>query len=166
MAYTLWHTGVLIGETDFEGETENGRRTRRHLSGAFRPTAYGRRMLPRMSGMLTAASDLKDELARRGLSETEMEPDAIANLFDTTPAGARIVDIGRALSEIELRDPSGAALEFASIAFIDLAELDALARKLECDTSVDLSAMPPQVMEFIVSVTLRTNDTNRQATAR
>lgn len=162
MPYTLWHCGVLIGETDFEEERGGApeSRERRHLAGAFRPTAYGRALLPRLCGILTADADLKDELARRGHDADDVPPELLQHLFETTAAGAHIIDIGRMLSEVELRTPSGGALAVASMGFIELAELAALSRRLARDVPVDFNAMPTDAPEFLVSVTLD-ESTNR-----
>lgn len=161
MPYTLWHSGVLIGETDFEGERdERGPRgrPRRHLVGMFRPTAYGRLVLPRLCGMLTAMAELKDEVVRRGLDIDDVPPDTFEELFGTTAAGAHIVDVGRVLSEVELHAPSGRIVEFASMGFMDLGELASLSRKLCGEELVKPSEGPASVPEFLVSVTLRKPD--------
>lgn len=153
MSHTLWHCGVLIGETDFE---EDGCRPP-HYAGVFRPTEYGRTVFPRLTGILTAASGLKDELEARGLSDDEMSPEQVANLLDNTRDGPKVLDIGKALSEVELRDPEGRLLEFKQIAFIDLAELAALSRKLGCNGDMEWEGLPPEAPQYIVSVTLRVN---------
>jgi hypothetical protein len=153
MPYTLYHVGVLIGETDFEGD--GNPRNPRHLAGIFRPTSYGRRIMPQLSGILTAGADLKDELIERGLSEEGMSSGDVTDLLETSAAGRRVIDIGRTLSEVELRDPQGKTLEFTSIGFMDMAELARLTRRLECEPDVDLEALPEGAPEFIVSATLR-----------
>ena len=158
MAYTLWHCGVLIGTTDFE---EGGCRPPQY-AGEFRPTDYGRAVFPRLTGILTAASGLKDELEARGLSGDEMSPEQVANLLDNTRAGNKVLDIGKALSEVELRDPEGRTLEFKQIAFIDLSELAALSRKLGCNADMEWETLPPEAPKFIVSVTLRKRRTERR----
>ena len=153
MPYVLYHVGVLIGETDFEGDERAP--NRRHLAGVFRPTAYGRRIMPQLSGILTAGADLKDEIIERGLSEEDMESDDVTDLLETSAAGRRVIDIGRTLSEVELRDPEGKPLEFTSIGFMDMAELARLMRRLECESDVDLETLPEGAPEFIVSAALR-----------
>lgn len=158
MPYTLWHRGVLIGETDFEserGENVANDRPGFHLAGAFRPTAYGRRLLPRMCGILTAAADMKDELNRRGVDPDDMPPEELEDLFENTAAGAHIVDIGRVLSDVELRAPNGRTLPFASMGFLDLSELASLSRRVGCNETMDFHPLPPHAPEFLVSVTLR-----------
>ena len=157
MPYTLWHCGKLIGETDFEGERPEDaqhEKARFHLAGAFRPTAYGREILPRVCGILTAGADLKEELTRRGLDPDDAPPDVLEHLFETTAAGARIIDIGRVLSEIELRTPSGHGLAVASMGFIELAELALLSLRLGGDDTVGPPSLRSDVPEFMVSVTL------------
>lgn len=152
MAYTLWHSGVLIGETDLEGD---GRRPGQR-SGVFRPTQYGRRVFPLISGILTAAADLKDELDLRGVSPDDMPAREIEELLDSTPSGRKVVDIGRNLSEIEVRDPAGAVLELKSITFIDLAELSRLTARLDCGSEESREAFRADgAPEFIVSLTAR-----------
>jgi len=149
MPYTLWHCGVLIGDTDFE---DSGRRPPQYV-GVFRPTEYGRAVFPRLTGILTAASGLKDELEARGVSEDQMSPEHVANLLDSTPDGNKVLDIGKALSEVELRDPEGRPLEFKQIAFIDLTELAALSRKLGCNADMEWETLPPEAPQYVVSVT-------------
>ena len=157
MRYTLWHRRQLIGETDFE--QENGDTTpelgdRPHLAGIFHPTDYGRRLLPRMCGILTAGFELKEELVRRGLP-AEPPAEVVEELFETTAAGAHIIDIGRVLSEVELRDPGGVTLKVASMGFIEMAELASLSRRLGVNETANLDQVPPEVAEFVVSVTLQ-----------
>jgi hypothetical protein len=101
MPYTLWHCGVLIGETDFE---EPGRRPPQY-AGIFRPTDYGLVVFPRLTGILTAE-----------------------------------------------------VLAFKQIAFIDLAELAVLSRKLGCREDMDAEALPPEAPQYVVSVTLGRRD--------
>ena len=151
MPYTLWYCGVLIGDTDFE---EGGCRPPQY-AGVFRPTEYGRAVFPRLTGILTAAAGLKDELEARGLSDDEMTAEQVADLLDNTRHGDRVLDIGKALSEVELRDPGGRVCEFKQIAFIDLAELAALSRKLGCNVHIDWQTLPAEAPQYIVSVTLR-----------
>ena len=157
MPFTFWHRDQLIGETDFEeerDETAPHRGPRHHLAGVFRPTPYGRRMLPRLCGIMTAGFALKEELIRRGFDPEDTPPEMMENLFETTAAGAHILDLGRALSEVCVRDPSGVRLMVASMGFMDLAELASLSRMLGQSTTVDLDQVPSEVAEFLVSVTL------------
>lgn len=157
MPFTFWHRDQLIGETDFEGDrTEIAPRLgeRRHLAGIFRPTAYGRRMLPRLCGIMTAGFALKEELVRRGVDPDDAPPELMEHLFESTAAGAHILDLGRALSEVCLRDPGGVKLRVASMGFMDLSELASLSRMLGENQTVDLDHVPSEVAEFLVSVTL------------
>lgn len=158
MPYTIWYRGELIGETDFEGErTESapGIPECRHLAGIFRPTDYGRRLLPRLCGIMTAAADLKDEVTRRGLDPDQVPPNVMQRLFESTAAGAHILDIGRVLSEVELREPAGLTLVVASMGFMEMSELASLTRRLGCTPKVNFDDLPLEAPEFLVSVTLR-----------
>ncbi len=151
MAYTFWHSGVLIGESDMDELSDRpGQR-----GGIFRPTAYGLEVFPRLSGILSAGHALKTHLDAHGLSPDEMDPDEIDELLDTTAAGQQIIDIGRTLSEVEMRGPDGERLEFASIGFSDLLELKRLAREMEPDTADDREDLSADDPRYIVSATLR-----------
>ena len=130
MTYTFWYSGILIGESDFEEPSEGGRR----LSGAFRPTSYGEEIFPRLTGVLSAGHALKSFLDGKGLDPDEMDADQVDELFETSEAAQKIVDIGRAISEVETRAPDGRRLEFASIAFIDTLEIPLLLRELTGQT--------------------------------
>jgi hypothetical protein len=151
MAHTFWHSGILIGESDLEESSDYpGQR-----GGVFRPTAYGLEVFPRLTGILSAGHALKTHLEENGLSPDELEGDAIDELLDTTPAGRKIIDIGRMLSEVEMRAPDGRRLEFASIAFSDLSELQRLVREMQLGPAHDLTDLPPDAPRYIVSATLR-----------
>lgn len=151
MAYTFWHSGILIGESDLEDASDFPR----HYHGVFRPTAYGLEVFPRLSGMLSAGHALKTHLDANGLSPETMERDAIDDLLDTTPAGQKILDIGRMLSDVEMRAPDGLRMEFASIGFMDLSEMQRLVHELELGAANDLANVQPEAPRYVVSATLR-----------
>jgi hypothetical protein len=163
MTYTFWHSGILIGESDLEEARDHPR----HRGGIFRPTAYGLEIFPRLSGILSAGHALKAHLEANGLDPEALEQHEIDDLLDTTPAGQKVLDIGRTLSEVEMRAPDGTRLEFASIAFSDLSELQRLVRELELGADSDLSDLPPDAPQYVVSATLRdntvTSNSERQA---
>jgi hypothetical protein len=151
MTYTFWHSGILIGESDME-EASGYPRQR---GGIFRPTAYGLEVFPRLSGILSAGHALKAHLEANGLSPEEMDEREIEELLDTTEPGQKVIDIGRMLSEVEMRAPDGRRLDFASIAFSDLLEMQRLVRDLELGAAHDLPDLPADVPRYIVSATLR-----------
>ena len=151
MTYTFWHSGILIGESDLE----EGSLHPRQRGGVFRPTAYGREVFPRLTGILTAGLALKTHLEAGGLSPDDMERGEIAELLDTTPVGQKIIDIGRMLSDVELWAPDGRRLEFASIAFTDPTELQRLVREMELSDGFELPDLPPEAPRYFVSATLR-----------
>jgi hypothetical protein len=156
MTYTFWHSGILIGESDLEGPSGNAGQ----LGGIFRPTAYGLEVFPRLSGILSAGHALKTHLETNGMDPDNLEGEEIDDLLENTPAGQQIIDIGRMLSDVEVRSPDGSQLEFASIAFSDLAELQRLTLELQCDGAADLRELPADAPRYVVSATLR-NDTTR-----
>jgi hypothetical protein len=151
MAYTFWHSGILIGESDLEESSDN---PRQH-GGIFRPTAYGLQVFPRLTGILSAGYALKTHLEAHGLDPENLEGAEIDELFDSTPAGAKILDIGRMLSEVEMRAPDGQRLEFASIAFTDLAELQQVLAEMNAGAEHGLRDRPLDASRYIVSATLR-----------
>lgn len=151
MAHTFWHSGILIGESDLEEASDHpGQR-----GGIFRPTAYGLEVFPRLTGILSAGYALKTHLEANGLSPEALEGGEIEELLDTTPAGQKIIDIGRMLSEVEMRAPDGRRLEFVSIAFSDLSEIQRLAREMQFGADNELADLPPDAPRYIVSATLR-----------
>lgn len=148
MAYTLWHAGVQIGETNFE------RTHGRQKFGVFRPTTYGLEIFPRLSGILSAASRLKDDMKQRGLTGDE-DVGNIEDLFENTEGGRAVIEVGKTLSEVELHDAKGKRLEFKSIAFSDLAELRRLCRKLSLEDDIpNDDEIPEGGPRYVVSVTL------------
>src|SRR5574338_654893 len=98
MPYTFWHAGILIGESDLE-ESDEPRR-----AGGFRPTAYGLEIFPRLSGVLSAGVVLEAHIEARGLNVDHLRKDEIDELLETE-GGQRMLDVGRVLSEVELRSP-------------------------------------------------------------
>jgi hypothetical protein len=151
MSYTFWHRGVLIGESDLEDGSDNPRQR----GGVFWPTDYGLQLFPRLSGMLTAAHALKMHMDANGLSPDDMERREVEALFETTPAGQKVIDIGRMLSEVEMRSPDGKRLKIASISFSDLMELQELGRSLRLEAADDLETLPADAPRYTVSATLR-----------
>lgn len=150
MPYTFWYSGILIGESDME-ERPNGPR---HRAGAFRPTAYGLEIFPRLTGILSAGHALRMHLDAHGLSPDTMDPREIEAVMDSTPAGQKIIDIGRTLCDVEMRGPNGTKLEFESIAFTDLREFARLARELATESDEEIADLPPGAPQYVVSATL------------
>lgn len=155
MPYTFWYSGILIGDSDLQESSCN---PRQH-GGSFRPTPYGLELFPRLTGVLTAGHALKLYLDANGLCPENMDSREIEELVDSTPAGRKILDIGRTLSDVEMRAPDGTTLEFESIAFTDLLELQSLARELNLDSANELDELPTpspsDISRYIVSATLR-----------
>ena len=150
MSYSFWHCGILIGESDLDERGDHPRQ----LAGVFRPTAYGLDVFPRLTGILPAGHALKKHLDANRLVAEDMERAEIEQLLDTTPAGRKIIDIGRVLSEVEIRRSDGQPLEFASIAFSDLMELKTLTSKLGDHGLDDSDDWPADAPRYIVSATL------------
>ena len=149
MSYTFYHAGVLIGESRLEDV-----RSKRQRAGVFQPTPYGLDIFPRLTGVLSAGHALETHLRENGLSLDDMESAEIDQLLDTNPAGQKIIDIGRMLSEVEIHAPNGDRKEFEQIAFIDQLEWKRMA-KLLTDPAPDVEEWPPGVPRYVVSVTLR-----------
>ena len=119
------------------------------MFGELRPTAYGRELLPRLT-VLSAAATLSDEMKSEGAPN--LETMTAEEFIDASPATRRMADVGRALSEVEMRGPDGAILEFESIAFIDLAELRLLARDRRATVAPE--ARSEATSRILVSATL------------
>jgi len=150
MPYTFYHSGILIGESDLEDARGNARQR----AGVFRPTAYGMDIFPRLTGILSAGHALKTYLDANGLSPDDMAKADVEKLLDETPAGQQIIDIGRMLSEVEIRAPNDNRVDFESIAFIDQLEWNRVGRLLG-EPPAELEELPPGVPRYVVSTTLR-----------
>jgi hypothetical protein len=151
MPYTFYHAGVLIGESKLEDVT-----SKRQRAGVFRPTPYGLDIFPRLTGILSAGHALETHLRENGLSLDDMEKAEIEHLLDTNPAGQKILDIGRMLSEVEIQAPNGTRKEFEQIAFIDQLEWKRVGKLLsDPEAEVAIEEWPPGVPRYVVSVTLR-----------
>lgn len=150
MTYTFWQSGILIGESDFEERSDFPR----HRGGIFRPTPYGVEIFPRLSGILSAGYALKTQLEADGLSPDDMHAEDVGDLLETTEAGRKVLDIGRTLTQVEVRGPDGQLVELASIAFIDTTELEALMRTMNLDGADTLTDLPADAPRYVVSATL------------
>ena len=124
MKYTFWHCGALMGDAQLRKNPANPRQ----VFGPFRPTEYGRTLLPQLTGILAAGAALKEEMEARGMSEDSLaSAEEVGQFLDQSPAGQRVMDVGRIISDMELRDHTGAQVPFQSIGFLDLASLAQLA---------------------------------------
>jgi hypothetical protein len=151
MSYTFYHCGILIGKSDLEAESPHPRQR----GGVFWPTTYGLQVFPRLVGMLSATHALRTHVEANGLCPDDVGPRDIDRLLETTPAGRKILDIGRMLSGVEMRAPDDRRVEFDSIAFSEPMEIKRLARDLRIDSASDLPDLPPDAPRHIVSITLR-----------
>lgn len=149
MPYTCWLAGVLIGETDFEHEGQARQRV-----GEFRPTPYGLDVFPRLNVLATARAFAR-ECGRRDLTDHARDPDDIDAVLETA-AGQRMVDLGRALSELEIRDPTGVHVDVATIAFVDLLELEGGARNRAVNPRDRSARRTPRGPRYLVSATFGT----------
>jgi hypothetical protein len=162
MPYTFYHAGILIGESRLEDVTKDNRRQR---AGVFRATAYGLDIFPRLTGILSAGHALQKDLEANGLSLDDMEKAEIQQLFDSTPAGQKIIDVGRMISEVEVRAPNGARQEFESIAFIDKLDWKRVA-ELSRDPAAEVDDLPPGVPRYVVSATFRASAVSERNASR
>jgi hypothetical protein len=151
MIYTFWHAGISIGEGDLEPSPE---RPRRH-AGIFRPTGYGLELFPRLTGILSAGHALKTSLEEQGRSADDLEKKEVEHILEHTAPGQKIIDIGRMLSEVEVRTPDGTRLDFVSIGFTDVYELRTLLREMHVDGDELPEDVPSDGPRYLVSFTLR-----------
>jgi hypothetical protein len=152
MTYTFWHSGVFIGDSELEEPSD----TPGQRAGMFHPTPYGLEIFPQLSGILSVGHALKMHLDANGLDAEEMDKDQVIELLDKTPAGQKLIDLGRMLTEVEMHGPDGKPLAFRSIAFSDLLELKRLAREL--DTGLEENLAEAELNggpRYIVSATLQ-----------
>ena len=152
MTYTFLHRGVVMGESDLSAKTNRaGQR-----AGAFQPTPYGRTLLPRVTCILVAGLALKAEFepAKQAGRKKELSQQELDTLLTDSEPGRAMIDVGRVLSEVELRGPDDRRLEFASIAFSNVDEIRRVGQALGTNVHDELKDLPPDAPRFIVSVTL------------
>jgi hypothetical protein len=152
MPYTFYHCGIVIGHSDLEASSSHPRLR----GGVFWPTTYGLQLFPRLAGMLSATHALRTHIETNDLSPDEVDERVIDELLETTPAGQKILGLGRTVVDVEMRAPDNRRVEFASIAFSEPAEIKRLAHELRIDAASDLPDLPPDAPRHIVSVMLRT----------
>jgi hypothetical protein len=151
MPYTFYHCGIVIGHSDLEASSSHPRLR----GGVFWPTTYGLQLFPRLAGMLSATHALRTHIETNDLSPDEVDERVIDELLETTPAGQKILGLGRTVVDVEMRAPDNRRVEFASVTFSEPAEIKRLARELGIDDASDLPDLPPDAPQHIVSVMLR-----------
>jgi len=151
MSYTFYHRGIVIGHSDLEAASSHPRQR----GGVFWPTTYGLQLFPRLAGMLSATHALRTHMEANDLCPDPADLRVIDELLETTPAGRKILDIGRTVADVEMRAPDNRRLEFVSVAFSEPAEITRLAHELRIDGASDLADLPPDAPRHIVSVMLR-----------
>jgi hypothetical protein len=151
MTYTFLHRGVVMGESDLSAKP----RHRRQKIGAFCPTEYGRTLLPRVTCVLSAGLALKTHLKAMAPKAKDLSPSQLESLLYESEAGRMMIDVGRVLSEVELRTPDGRLVEFENIAFSDVNEIRRVGKAVGMNADEELRDQPPDAPQFIVSVSLR-----------
>jgi hypothetical protein len=148
MTYTFRHAGTLMGDASMQKSPTN----RWQRAGIFKPNAYGLELLPRLTCLLTASYELKQALVERGLPPDDLRQPEALELIETTSGGRKMIDVGRVLSKIEVRDPDGHPVRIASIAFSDIRELQSLTRLMKIDNQ-EILQVPAEESRYIVSFT-------------
>lgn len=149
MGYTFWHDGLLIGSSAMDHPTRNpGQR-----AGAFDPTPHGVRIFPSLTGTLTAMLALGRELEAAGIATDRASPEELEAAMLASPAGRKMLEVGKALSEVEVRNPGGRALRFSSIAFTDIDELRRLGKSRGGRGRASRAEAPPGAPRYLVSAT-------------
>ncbi len=152
MTYTFYHCGIVIGHSDLEAPSSH---PTLH-GGVFWPTTYGLQLFPRLAGMLSATHALRTHIEANDLCPDAVDESVIDESLETTPAGRKILGLGRTLIDVEMRAPDNGRVEFAWVAFSEPAEIKRLAHELRIDAADDLPDLPPDAPRHIVSVMLRT----------
>jgi hypothetical protein len=152
MPYTFYHCGIVIGHSDLEAPSSHPRLR----GGVFWPTTYGLQLFPRLAGMLSATHALRTHIEANDLCPDEVDQGVMDETLETTPAGRKILDIGRTAIDVEMRAPDNRRVELVSVAFSEPAEIKRLARELGIEDAADLPDLPPDAPQHIVSVMLRT----------
>src|SRR6185436_21162431 len=113
MTYTFYHCGIVIGHSDLEAPSSHPRL----YGGVFWPTTYGLQLFPRLTGMLSATHALRTQIEANDLRPDEVDQGVIDETLERTPAGRKILEIGRTAIDVEMRAPDNRRVEFAWVAF-------------------------------------------------
>ena len=153
MHFTLWHRGVLVGQTDLLlGGLPGGSR-----AGVFQPAPSGMTILPALTAMAPALLKLSEAMARLPLSEEDLDRNAESALEAITslPEGRRMLAAAEQMIDLELRDPTGKPVPYDSILLSDLHALTELgvAHRAVGDLAVSSGEDP---VRYVISVTIRT----------
>lgn len=148
MPFTLFHHGLVIGETDFEFKPLKPSQR----AGVFRPTQYGLTVLPLVTGMLAASMALTQLAKQRGLQRRATKPEAVLDLLGNTAEGQLFIECAKAIEQLELRDPSGQGLTVESIAISDLHELMTIAASRDGRA---IEEPRPGAPRYVISATTR-----------
>lgn len=147
MPYTLWHNNQLIGQTDFElrGHAPKQR------AGVFRPDPAGLALVPAIAGVHRALFEFERMAARRKLSEDEM-----IDAMGTTPEGMRVVECGKVISELQLRDDWGNVVAYETVALLDLTQFSKWQLRNEA------RALAKKKHHYMISATMKYRDLSLQ----
>ena len=151
MAYTLWHSGILLGKSDLSFPSGNPAQR----GGILHPTPYGLTLLPRLTRTLSIGYEFKSHIESMWRTADDLSGHEIEELLTTSDAGRAMIEMGRLLSNVGLRAPNGQPLEFKSIAFSDVDEIRRIGKATNTGVDDALENLPPDAPRFMVSATLR-----------
>ena len=155
MRHTLWIGDQQIGETHFELRTVGARR-----AGMFRPTDFGRNVLPGITDMFPALIAFGELCRREGVDVNDDSPESASAALDTfggTAEGQRVISAAKRISAITVRDAAGRTIHWESLAISDLELLAKLAAKQKPGNRA-VVASPPGSGSYVVSLTLARAD--------
>lgn len=151
-----------MGESDLSGKTFDPR----HKSGDFHPTPYGRTLLPRVTGVLSAEMALVKHTESEIPNWRQLSPETLEPLLRESEAGRALTDAGRVLKEVQVRGPDGKPVEFGMIAFCDIDEFRRVSLALGTHSLEQLMNLAEGTPAFTVSLLLRHNAHSRFAAGR
>lgn len=152
MTFTVWMHDRLIGETDFELAPIGERR-----AGVFRPTQYGLSVLPGITCMFPALLELHAVCRRHGINPDDdaLTPDhPDLDFVSATPAGQRVIEAARYISQVELRDRTGRILPWEALMISDADEIANAVAHIEPD-EVEAVERPASPMRYFISATIK-----------
>lgn len=153
MAFTLWGSAELLGETDFEyGSPQPGIPT-----GSFRPTDAGLGLMPLFEEAMAALMAIEPMLQREGVTRErwgEQLGQAVYDAFQRTEEGQRLAASRDAIAalRLELRDATGAVVPTKQITIQNAHQLIPGLADLHDETGPG----PPLFPRYVLSVVLTT----------
>jgi hypothetical protein len=159
VTYSVWMRGRQVGSTRFELSPEPNRK-----AGPFHPTEYGLTVLPGIVDMFPALLAFGDFCRREGIELDDESQESAALAMDTfgeSAEGRRVLASAKVISELSVRDSTGRAVPWESLAISDSSTLAKLANERSPGTLSAQASKRAEIVTYLITMTVATTQTSR-----